>query len=74
MDKTRLIKSIFVSKFLSQVHGVDYIETFSPVEKMDSIKLVFASVASKQWEVHHMDVKSDFIHDELHKEIYMHYN
>ena len=50
---------------------MDYHETFAPTAKMDSIKLVLAIVASKQWEAHHMDVKSDFIHGDLNEEIYM---
>ena len=49
--------SILVPKGYSQVHGIDYNETFAPVEKMDSIRLALAIAASKQWEVHHMDVK-----------------
>ena len=64
-------KENFVYKLFSQFHGVDYTETFVPVAKMDSIRLVLAIATSKQWEVHHMDVKSDFIHSELHEEIYM---
>ena len=40
-------KSRFVSKLFSQVQGVDYTETFSPVAKMDSIRLVLAIAASK---------------------------
>ena len=64
-------KSIFVSKGFSWVHGVDYKNTFALVAKMDSIMLVLVIVASKRWEVHQMDVKSDFIHGELQEEIYM---
>jgi hypothetical protein len=30
-------KEILVSKDFQQIHGIDYDETFSPVEKMDSI-------------------------------------
>ena len=41
-------KEILVSKVLSQFQGVDYIETFAPVEKMDSIRLVLAIAASKR--------------------------
>ena len=50
---------------------MDYHETFALVAKMDSIKLVLSIAASKHWEVHHMDVKSDFLHGDLHEEIYM---
>ena len=35
-----------VAKGYSQVHGIGYTETFAPVAKMDSIRLVFAIVAS----------------------------
>ena len=38
---------------------------------MDSIRLVLVIVASRRWKVHHMDVKSDFIHGDIHEEIYM---
>ena len=60
-------KAILVSKCFSQVQGVYYTDTFAPVANMDSIRLVLAIVASKHWEVHHMDVKSDFIHGDLHE-------
>ena len=50
-------KAILVAKGYSQVCGVEYNETFSLVAKMDSIRLALAIAASKQWEVHHMDVK-----------------
>ena len=49
----------------------DYHDTFAPVAKMDSIRLVLAIAASKHWEVHHMDVKSVFLHGNLQEEIYM---
>ena len=38
---------------------------------MDSIRLDLAIAASRQWEVHHMDVKCDFIHGDMKEEIYM---
>ena len=38
---------------------------------MDSIRLALAIVASKQWEVHHMDVKCDFLNGDLTEDIYM---
>eukprot|EP00253_Pinus_taeda_P004820 PITA_04820 len=38
---------------------------------MNSIYLVLSLVASFKWEVHQMDVKSAFLHGDLHEEIYM---
>ena len=64
-------KSRLVEKVFSQVQGMDYHETFAPVANMDSIHLVLEISASKHWEVHHMDVKSEFLHGNLHEEIYM---
>ena len=58
-------KEILIAKGYSQIHGVYYTETFAPVAKMDSIRLVLALATSKNWEVHHMDVKSAFLHGEL---------
>ena len=60
-----------MAKCFSQVQGVDYHGTFALVAKMDSIRLVLAISASKHWEVHHMDVKSAFLHGYIHEDIYM---
>ena len=58
-------KARLVAKEFSQFQCINYNETFAPVAKMDSIRLVLAIAASKQWEVHHMDVKSTFIHGDM---------
>jgi hypothetical protein len=53
------------------VHDIDYDETFAPVVKMDSIRLTLSFVEAKGWEVHQMDMKNEFLHGDLCKEIYM---
>jgi hypothetical protein len=58
-------KAQLVSKGFSQVEGIDYNETFSPIAKMNSICLVLSLAASHKWEVHQMDVKSTFLHGDL---------
>ena len=50
---------------------MDNHKTFASVPKMVSIRLVLEISASKHWKVHHMDVKSAFIHGYIHEEIYM---
>jgi hypothetical protein len=48
-------KSRLLTKVFSQFEGINYNETFSPIEKMSSIHLFLALVASHKWEVHQMD-------------------
>ena len=53
------------------VEGIDYNETFAHVAKMNSIFLVLSLAALHKWEVHKMDVKYTFLHDDLHEDFYM---
>ena len=64
-------KEILVSNWFSQFQGIYYNETFAPVANMDSIRIALAIAASKQWEVHHMDVKCAFLNVDLTEKIYM---
>jgi hypothetical protein len=64
-------KARLVAKGFQQVHGIDYDETFTPVVKMDSIRLDLAIAVAKGWEVHHMDMKNAFLHGDLSEDIYM---
>ena len=65
------LKARLVAKGFSQVEGIDYNETFAPVEKMNSIHLVLSLADLHNWEFNQMDVKSAFLHGDLHEEIYM---
>jgi hypothetical protein len=64
-------KARLVAKVFQQVHGIDYDETFTPVAKMDSILLELSIAVAKGREVHQMDMKNEFLHGDLSKEIYM---
>ena len=54
-----------------QEYWVDYEETFAPVAKMTTVRLVLSVVASQGWSLHQMDVKNVFLHGDLKEEIYM---
>ena len=51
--------------------GVDFSETFSPVARLDTIRLLLALAAQKDWIIHHMDVKSAFLNGHLEEEIFV---
>jgi hypothetical protein len=51
-------KVIFVARGFSQVEGIDYEDTFSPVARYTSIHTIIALVSSMGWKLHQMDVKT----------------
>lgn len=64
-------KARLVAKGYSQKPGVDYFETFAPVVKISSIRLLFALAAEKDLSIHHIDVTTAFLNGEIQEEIYM---
>ena len=64
-------KARLVIKDYKQIEGLNYFDTYYPMTRINSIRMVFAIVALRNLEVHQMDVKTAFINGELDKEIYM---
>jgi hypothetical protein len=64
-------KARFVIKGYSQVFGLDYTETYAPVAKNYSIRLILAIAAAKILEMIQLDVKTAFLYGTLDEEIYM---
>ena len=68
MDKH---KARLVAKGYTKQHGVDYTEVFAPVARMETIRLVVALSAQRRWAIYQLDVKSAFLHGELHEEVFV---
>ena len=64
-------KARLVAKGYTQKDGIDYKETFSPVSKKDSLRIIMALVAQYDLELHQMDVKTAFLNGDIEEEIYM---
>jgi len=60
-----------VGRGFSQVYGIDYLETFAPVAKLTSVRILFAIGSVEDLEIHQIDFITAFLGGELEEEIHM---
>jgi hypothetical protein len=64
-------KARFVARGFSQKEGIEYEETFVPVARYTSIRIIIDLAAKMKWKLHHMDVKTTFMNGIIEEEVYI---
>ena len=64
-------KARLVFKGYAQMFRVDFSETFAPVARLDTIRMLLVLATQKGWNIHQMDVKSTFLNGYLEEEIFV---
>ncbi|GJY58845.1 uncharacterized mitochondrial protein-like protein isoform X2 [Tanacetum coccineum] len=73
-DKNGVIiryKGRFVAKGCRQQPGTDFHETFSPVVKSTTIRVVLSLAVTNDWPLHQLDIQNAFLHGNLKEQVYM---
>jgi hypothetical protein len=53
-------KARLIAKGYVQEQGIDFVEVFAPVARLDTVHVILALAASHDWQVNHLDVKFAF--------------
>ncbi len=64
-------KARLVARGFTQIHGVDYYETFAPVAKLSSFRLILAIAARNNWPADTFDFNSAYLNSHLDEEVYL---
>ncbi|GJU56318.1 retrovirus-related pol polyprotein from transposon TNT 1-94 [Tanacetum coccineum] len=64
-------KARLVAKGYRQEEGIDFEESFSPIARIEAIRIFIANAASKNMTIYQMDVKTTFFNGELKEEVYV---
>ena len=54
----------------TQTYGMDYLDTFALVAKMNTVRVLLSLVANLDWTLQQFDVKNALLHDDLEEELY----
>src|SRR6266571_7399069 len=65
------LSSLRKCKGFSQVEGIDYDKIFSPVVRFETVQMMLALAALRNWHISGLDIKTAFLYGDLDEELYM---
>ena len=64
-------KARLVVKGYAPKDGVDYTEVFTPVARMDTVRMIIVVAAQRGWGIYQLDVKSTFLHGKVKEDVFV---
>ena len=64
-------KARLVAKGFLQNSSIDYAETFSPMVKAPTIRILFSLAITFGWDIQQVDINNAFLNGELNEEVFM---
>ncbi|KAG7584280.1 Reverse transcriptase RNA-dependent DNA polymerase [Arabidopsis suecica] len=68
LDKLR---ARLVAKGYEQEEGIDFLETYSPVVRTATVRMILHTAVVEKWDIKQLDVKNAFLHGDLQEKVYM---
>ena len=64
-------KARLVARGFTQTYGLDYEETFAPVAKLNTVRVLLSLAVNSDWPLLQFDVKNAFLNGDLEEEVFM---